>query len=132
MKRLIIIAMLLVACVTGASATVLFPHFVDIAPDYEEGSTAELEAAGVECVMYHSLKPGFMASNFTEVESFYKDTLPSDVERTERVVGDNTLVIYSSVNKPADTIDTGEFKSVIYVLKRPDNSFVAGYWEQKL
>lgn len=69
-----------------ANATVLFPHFVDIAPNYEKGNAKELADLGVDCGMYHSTTPGFMTSTFTEVESFFKDTLLSDVKREERIV----------------------------------------------
>lgn len=132
MKRFLYVTLFLAMTALCMNATVLFPHFVDIAPNYEEGLTEELQKAGVTCGMYHSTKPGFMASNFTELESFFADTLPSDVVREERKAGDSLLVIYTSVNaKSEDAIKTNPLKSTIYVLRRPDNSFVAAYCEEK-
>lgn len=131
MKRPLNTLLLLIGFTMSANATVLFPHFVDIAPNYEEGLTEELQAAGVPCGMYHSTKPGFLTSNFTEVEDLFKDSLPDDVERTEQKTGDCLLVIYTSLNKKDDTIKTKVLKSTIYILKRPDNSFVAAYCEQE-
>lgn len=133
MKRFLYAMLFMAVSAIGMNATVLFPHFVDIAPNYEDGLTEELRKAGVTCGMYHSIKPGFMASSFTEVESFFADTLPSDVTREEKKIGDSLLVIYTSVNtKSDDTIETTPLKSTIYVLHRPDNSFVAAYCEEKM
>lgn len=131
MKRLLSAILLLIGVTVSANATVLFPHFVDIAPNYEDGLTEELKAAGVPCGMYHSTKPGFLASNFTEVENLFKDSLPDDVERTEQKIGDCLLVIYTSLNKKDDTIKSKTLKCTIYILKRADNSFVAAYCEQE-
>lgn len=132
MKRILMTVIMMTSLMIAVNATVLFPHFVDIAPDYEEGSTPELTASGIDCAIYHSTKPGFMASNFTEVETFFKDTLPSDVERMESKSGDNILVTYTYVSKKKEAVDTGCLKSTIYVLKRPDNSFVAAYCEKRI
>lgn len=131
MKRLLNAILLLIGFSMSANATVLFPHFVDIAPDYEEGLTEELQAAGVPCGKYHSTKPGFLASNFTEVENLFKDSLPDDVERTEQKIGDCLLVVYTSLNKKDDTNKTKALKSTIYILRRADDSFVAVYCEQE-
>lgn len=132
MKRFIISAVSVLILAFASEATVLFPHFVDIAPNYEEGNTPELTAAGVDCAMYHSTKPGFMASDFTEVEAFFKDTLPGDVSRSETKVGDCVLVTYSSAHDKNDAMETGTIMYTIYVLRRPDNSFVAAYCEKKV
>lgn len=132
MRNIFITAIVSILFTIGANGTVLFPHFVDIAPNYERGVTEELEEAGVKSALYHSTAPGFMTSNYTEVESFFKDTLPNDVVRTETEVGDRLLVTYTSINKKDDTIKTGDLKCTIYVLRRPDDSFVAGYSEVEI
>lgn len=136
MKKRLFVNLLAATFTLCADATVLFPNFVDIAPEYEEGNVKELADLGVDCGMYHSTKPGFMASTFTEVENFFKDTMPSDVNREERIVKidekEYKLVIYSSLNKPNDTIDTGALLSTIYVLQLPNDSFKAVYCEKKV
>lgn len=129
----VLLAMIFSVC---ANATVLFPYFVDIAPNYEEGNVKELVDLGVDCGLYHSTKPGFMTSTFTEVENFFKDTLPSDVKREERTVtvGEKKykLVVYSSLNVADDTIKDHALKSSIYVLQLPNDSFKAVYCENKV
>lgn len=131
MRRLIYAILLLLGSAVSANATVLFPYFVDIAPNYEDGLTEELKAAGVPCGLYHSTKPGFLNSNFTEVEDLFKETLPSDVERVEQKRGNSMLVVYTSNNKKDDALNTKTMKSSIYILRRADNSFVAAYCEQE-
>lgn len=131
MRRLIYTILLLLGSAVSANATVLFPYFVDIAPNYEDGLTEELKAAGVPCGLYHSTKPGFLNSNFTEVEDLFKETLPSDVERVEQKRGNSMLVVYTSINKKDDALNTKTMKSSIYILRRADNSFVAAYCEQE-
>lgn len=119
-----------------ANATVLFPHFVDIAPNYEKGNAQELVDLGVDCGMYHSTTLGFMTSTFTEVENFFKDTLPNDVKREERTVTIDKkkykLVVYSTLHVADDTIKDHALQSTIYVLQLPNDSFKAVYCEKKV
>lgn len=130
MRRFIYAILILIGSGISADASVLFPHFVDIAPDYKDGLSEELQAAGVPCGMYHSTKPDFLVSTIEKVESFLKDTLPSDVTRSEKKVKDCRLIIYTSINrKEDDTIETPPLQSTIYILGRPDNSYVAAYCE---
>lgn len=132
MKRFLYSMLLLTGVTFSAKSAVLFPFFVDIAPDYQEGVSAEFQAAGVECAMYHSTRPDFLVSTLSAVESFLKDTLPADVTRDEQTVGDCLLITYTSVNKKADTIETKSLKSTIRILSRPDKSYVAAYDEQEV
>lgn len=132
MKRFLYAILLMSGSAISANATVLFPFFVDIAPKYEEGLSEEFQAAGVTSAMYYSTQPDFLVSTFTAVESFLKDTLPSDVTRTEQKIGDRILVSYTSINRTNDTIETKPLKTTIYVLSRPDKSYVAAYEEQEV
>ena len=132
MKRFLHAAFLLIGSVVSTNATVLFPFFVDIAPKYEEGLSEEFQAAGVTSAMYYSTQPDFLVSTFTGIESFLKDTLPSDVTRSEQKIGDCRLVIYTSINKKNDTIKTNPLMTTIYVLERKDKTYVAAYDEQEV
>ena len=127
MRKLITLIILWVGVAIGANATILFPFFVDIAPDYEYGLTAELQAAGVTSAMYHSTKPGFICSTFREAENFLKDVLPDDVERTVTDKDGISLVVYRSVQ----TNEVEKIFSTIYLLPRKDGSFVAAFDEYK-
>lgn len=132
MKQFLFVAILVIGSAVNAGATVLFPFFVDIAPKYEEGLSEEFRAAGVTSAMYYSTQPDFLVSTFTGIESFLKDTLPSDVTRTEQKFGDRILVTYTSINRKDDTIDAKPLKTTIYVLSRPDKSYVAAYAENEV
>ncbi|MDE5842670.1 MAG: hypothetical protein K2H35_02905 [Muribaculaceae bacterium] len=132
MKRLINLILFVIIVCFSSNATALFPFFVDIAPNFEDGTTDELEAMGVECAAYHSTRPGILTSTFTQVEEFFKDTLPAEVTRIEKKVGDNLLVAYISEPRKNDTMSTSSYRFTIYVIRHPDDSFVAAYCEEEI
>ncbi len=132
MKRFLYSVFIMIGSAVSVNAAVLFPFFVDIAPDYEEGVSEEFQAAGITDAMYHSTRPDFIVSTLSTVQDFLKDTLPSDVIRTEQKIGDRILITYTSINRKNDTIETNPLMSIIYVLSRPDNSYVAAYDEQEV
>ncbi len=127
-KKLFALLFGLILC-QSVQATVLFPFFVDIAPEYEEGLPEVMREAGVDCGLYHGTKPDFLLQTFTGVEGFYKDTLPDDVMREERMVGKYKLVKYYTMTRSNDTIKTDEIRSAIYVLELPDNRYMTVYCE---
>lgn len=126
--------MLVVAAqATAVNATVLFPFFVDIAPDYDKGNTATLQQAGVGQVTYSSTTPSFYPKTFSQAVSFFKDTLPSDVGMEETKVDGMTLITYTSItDNNSDTIKTSGYMCKIYLLEQPDGSFHCGYYEAEL
>lgn len=130
MKKLITTALITLLAAFGANATVLFPHFVDIAPNYEEGNSEELKGFISDKVLYHSTIPG-LTSKFSDVISFFHDTLPSDVKIEERKIGDKRLLVVSSLHKCNDTIATSHLLCTIYVLELPDDKFCAVYCERE-
>lgn len=132
MKKIVSLLIMVVAMATAMNATVLFPMFVDIAPGYGDGVTEEFKAAGVDSAMYHLTSHSFYPKTFTELESYFKDAMPSDVNREERMIGDKRLVIYSSVQRSSDPIPSAPLYTAIYVLEQPDNSFTAVYQEYNL
>lgn len=129
MKKVLLTALLVVAGALCGNATVLFPFFVDIAPNYEKGNAEEFKDIETEAIMYHSTTPGFWPKTYSQLKDFITDTLPSDATMEERIVGDKKLLVISSVHKKNDTIDTGDTIYTIYVLELPGDSFRAVYSE---
>lgn len=132
MKKSVLTLLFITLGFIASNATVLFPHFVDIAPNYEKGDTETLIMNGITNLMYHSTTPGFLTSKFSEVESFFEDTLPSDVTKEEKNTPAGKLLIYYSLHKKDDTIKTPDTRYTIYVLQLPDDAFVAGYAEEEM
>lgn len=128
MKKLFAFLLAFAIC-HGIRATVLFPHFVDIAPEWEEGLPEVMKQAGVDCGMYYGTKPDFLLKTFTMVENFFNDTLPDDVIRDEKMVGECKLVKYYSINRKSDTIATDPLISVIYLLQLPEDRYMTVYCE---
>ncbi len=118
------------ASTISSNATVLFPNFVDIAPDYSEGNIPSLIDAGITQVSCSSTTPSFYPTTFEQAVSFLKDVLPGDVVCEETKVGDMRLVTYTArQSNSSDTIVTDGLLSIIYLLERPDGTFHSGYYE---
>lgn len=133
MEKFCTLLLITFASALASNATVLFPHFVDIAPSYSEGNLPSLLDAGIESVMYSNDKPTYFPATFEEAVSFFKDTLPADVEVEETVLGNLRLITYTSLNDhSSDTIATSGLLSVIYLLEQPDGTFHSGYYEAEV
>ena len=130
MKRLVI-SLIVAVSALSLKATAMFPFFVDIAPNYREGTTQEFVDLGIDDVSICCDAPGsFYPTTFSQVESFYNDVLPDGVLKEVKTLGDYTLAIYTYVNAHHDaTIVTDAVEFKIYVLGMPDGSFKAGYSE---
>lgn len=129
MKKLILTAMLAIFASLGAQAMSLFPFFVDIAPDYEDGTHEEFKDVDLECILYHSTAPGSYPASYSEVISFFRDTLPEGAKMEESMLGDRKLLIVSSGQPDNDTMGSSTLFSAIYVLRLTDDRFCAVYCE---
>lgn len=133
MKKFLIALLGVCASVLVSNATILFPHFVDIAPDYHEGNIMSLEAAGIMDVGLSSTTTSYYPKTFEQAVSFYKDALPSDVKVEESKVGNLRLRIYTSITRhDGDVIKTSGYLSKIYLLEQPDGSYHSGYFEKEI
>lgn len=107
----------------GAHAIPLFPFFVDVAGDYNDGTPAAFEKQGISCMYWKT--PSFY-STLDEAVIFLEDVLPYSSEkitRTDREIGKKgKMVIYSS------PMTTGQI-SYLYLIQTPEDGFVTGYAE---
>lgn len=130
MKKIFVLILVAIASAISSSATILFPNFVDIAPDYSEGNIPSLTNAGVTQVLLSSTTPSFYPKTFEQAVSFLKDVLPGDVLCEETKVGDMRLVTYTARHSNnSDTIVTDGLLSIIYLLEQPDGTYHSGYYE---
>lgn len=132
MKKFLISQFLFLVGFFGANATVLFPFFVDIAPEYKDGNSPQFLEVGVDNVKCFGTKPDFLLKSFSSVEAFYKDVLPGDVIKEESIVKGRKLITYTSINENNDVIKTDALKCTIYVLELPDGKYAAGYSEERI
>lgn len=130
MKKILTLLLVAIASAISSHATVLFPNFVDIAPDYSKGNIPTLADAGITQVSLSSTTTSFYPKTFQQAVSFLKDVLPGDVLCEETKVGDMRLVTYTARHSnSSDTIVTDGLLSIIYLLERPDGSYHSGYYE---
>lgn len=106
----------------SSSAITLFPFFVDVAGDYNDGTPDELANLGITTMHYKS--PSFYSS-LKEADEFLKDVLPFSNEtilRNEETKGKVKIVEYISPM-------LYEKVSHIYLVQFPDKRFLVGYKE---
>lgn len=111
------------SCLTSQAIT-LFPFFVDVAGDYQDGTPAEFEEIGAK-MMYYS-RPSFYKSH-DEVKDFYADVMPFSTEtiivKDVPTDGGKCSVYLSPM--------LDDVTSVIYLMELPDKTFYIGYDEIK-
>ena len=107
----------------SSSAITLFPFFVDVAGDYNDGTPEEFSNLGITTMYYKS--PSFYSS-LKEADEFLKEVLPfsnEPISRNEETRDKVKIVEYTS-----PMLD--EKVSHIYLVQFPDNKFLVGYKEQ--
>lgn len=125
MKKIIFL-LVAVALSLSAQAITLFPFFVDVAGDYQEGAPAELTDVGA--TMKYSAMPTFYKS-LDEVKVFYSDVMPFS---TEKIVA-KEIPMPNNEGKGMVYVSPMEdgVASIIYLLETPDKKLYIGYDEQK-
>lgn len=125
MKKPILLFLLALISI-AAQAVTLFPYFVDVAGDYQEGAPEVLRDEG-ENPMY-SARPTFFTS-LDEAKTFYADTLPFSTEtilvRDLPVKDGIRITVY--VSPMLDDV-----MSAIFLIEMPDKTFYICYDERKL
>lgn len=125
MKKLILLFSLALISVASHAVT-LFPYFVDVAGDYEEGVPAEL--SGDEMAPMYFSRPSFYRS-IAETKAFYTDVMPFSTE--EIIVKDlpekDGMKITAYLSPMLDGV-----MSAIFLIETADNTFYICYDERKL
>lgn len=121
MKKLVIMLGVALAAFSSQAVT-LFPYFVDVAGDYNEGVPEELAGARVE--MKYSSRPSFYKS-LDEAKAFYADVMPFSTETIEVKdvpLEEGRITIYGSGMLDGKV-------SIIYLIETPEKTFYIGYDE---
>lgn len=124
MKKLIILFILTFVTITSHAVT-LFPYFVDVAGDYQEGAPAELKDDKMEPM--YSAKPKFYKS-IDEVKAFYADVMPFSTETifVKDLPEKEGMKITSYASPMLDDVI-----SAIFLIEMPDKTFYICYDEKK-
>lgn len=108
----------------SSQAITLFPFFVDVAGDYQEGAPKEFAEIGAE--MMYSSKPTLYKS-IDEAKAFYQDTMPFSTEKI--IIKDLKLEEGKGTVYISPMLEG--VLSIIYLFEIPDNGFYIGYDEKK-
>lgn len=128
MKKFIL-STLMAASFSLANAITLFPHFVDVAGDYEDGTPQELIEINMPTNHYR-ISPYFF-SNLKSADDFLKDTLPFTnypISKDERKLDDGTEIVIYRSSLEADGINKDKW-SELYLVQLPDGKFIVGIAE---
>lgn len=131
MKR-IIFALVMACSFSFANAITLFPHFVDVAGDYTEGTTEKFVELNIP-VIHWRVSPSFY-SNIKEADSFLTDTLPFSsytIEKTSDTLDNGTEIITYTSSLEADGINKDKW-SKLYLIQSPDEPLYIGIYEDQL
>lgn len=115
-----------------ANAITLFPHFVDVAGDYESGTTDKFVELGIPTI--HWKESPFFYSNIKDADAFLMDTLPFSsytIEKETRTLEDGTEIVCYTSSLEADGLYKDKW-SKLYLVQSPDGPLYVGICEDQL
>lgn len=116
----------------AANAISLFPHFVDVAGDYNDGTTPKFEELSIP-VKCSKIAPYFYKT-IKEADDFLMDTLPTSsyvIEKEEKTLPDGTQIIIYTTSLEADGLYKDKW-SKLYLVQSPDELLNVGLVEDTI
>lgn len=131
MKKLIL-SLILTSISSIAGAITLFPHFVDVAGDFKDGTTAKFSELNIPTVCWR-VSPYFF-NNLKDADSFLMDTLPFSsysIEKETKTLVDGTQIVIYSSSLEVDGFYEGKW-SRLYLLQSPGEPLYVGLYEDEI
>lgn len=135
MKKLFFLLVSLFVAISSHAIT-LFPHFVDIAGNYKEGSDLKFTELNIP-VKQWNVNPSFYKT-ISEAEEFLQDTLPFStysIGKDTQTLPDGTIIIKYSASLadgifgPDETM-AGKW-SYLYLIQTPGEPLYVGIYEDE-
>lgn len=130
MKK-IILSLMMATAFSAANAITLFPHFVDVAGDFRDGTTDIFVELNRPTLCWQE-SPHFFKT-LKDADSFLMDTLPFSSyvinKETEKLEDGTEIITYIS-SLEADGINVGKW-SRLYLIQKPDGTFYVGLAEDQ-
>lgn len=133
MKKFVLAVISLFVAVM-ANAITLFPHFVDVAGDYKEGTTEKFTNLGIPTKAWR-VAPKYYKT-VAEADAFLQDTLPFSsytIDKEEQTLPDGTVMIKYIASLADgvfghDPLNEGKM-SVLYLIQTPGEPLYVGIEE---
>lgn len=133
MKKLVLIAMSMFMAVCSHAIS-LFPHFVDIAGNYKDGT--DLKFSELKLPTQHWNVNPISFKTISEAEEFLQDTLPFSnyqIGKVTETLPDGTKIIKYSASLADGVLGTDETKagkwSYLYLIQTPGEALYVGIYE---
>lgn len=131
MKK-VILFFLLVFSFTSAYSIPLFPHFVDVAGEFEEGSTEKFVALNIPTIAWR-VSPSYFKT-LKDADSFLMDTLPFSsypIEKETKKLADGTEIVIYRSSLEADGLYKDKW-AMLYLVQTPNEPLYVGLFEDEL
>lgn len=135
MKKIIFLLITLFLTLGGHAIT-LFPHFVDIAGDYKDGSGPKFLELNIP-TKHWNVNPSFYKT-ISEADEFLQETLPLSnykIDKETQTLNDGTIIIKYSASLAdgifgTDETMTGKW-SHLYLIQTPNEPLYVGVYEDE-
>ena len=135
MKK-IVFALLSLFVFMNCHAITLFPHFVDVAGDYKDGTTLKFSELNIP-TQHWNVNP-YSYKTISEADEFLKDTLPFSsytIGKEEQTLPDGTKIIKYTASLADGIFGTDETMigkwSSLYLIQTPDEPLYVGIYEDE-
>lgn len=135
MKKIIFLLTSLLIAISGQAIT-LFPHFVDIAGNYKEGTDQKFKELNIQTKNWN-VNP-YSYKTISEADEFLQETLPLStytISKDTQTLPDGTIVIKYTASLADGIFGTDETMagkwSCLYLVQSPDGPLYVGIYEDE-
>lgn len=115
-----------------ANAISLFPHFVDTAGDFDDGTPPKFKQLNISTKFWR-VSPSFF-SDIKNAEMFLDDTLPTSnysILKDKKRLDDGTEILTYTTSLEADGLNKDKY-SILYLVQTPDEPLYVGLYEDDI
>lgn len=134
MNKIVFILLLWLLPPISSHAVSLFPHFVDVAGDYQDGTNVKFTELNIP-TKHWRVSPAFY-STISGADEFLNETLPFSnykIDKDAKTLPDGTKIIKYSSSLADGVLGTDETKvgkwSCLYLVQSPDEPLYVGIYE---
>lgn len=131
MKR-ILLSLLAGLAFAAAHAITLFPHFVDVSGEFEDGTPGKFVELNISTDHWRCAPSWY--KDIKSADNFLMDTLPFSsyvIDKDEKTLPDGTKIITYVSSLEADGLNEGKW-STLFLVQSPDEPLYVGISEDNI